>query len=104
MLGRVLSAIGVSMSVVVDGDEQVCVSAAGAVVDDAALVPDAGLGLPAVAAHQAALPGSDVGHALSTVHDTSNSIWEFGPTVEEPPRGWAADSNIVDTNEVSTNG
>lgn len=84
--GSVLSAIGVSLSVVVDGYKQVGVAAFGTVVDDAALIPDARLGLPAVAGH-AALPGSDVGHALSTVHDTSNSIEEFGPTVAEPPRG-----------------
>ena len=59
-------AIEVSLSVgAVDGDEQVGVAAFGTVVDDAVLVPDAGLGLPAVAAHQAADPGSDEGQALS---------------------------------------
>ena len=61
--GSVLSAIGVSLSVVVDGYKQVGESAFGTVVDDAVAVPDAGLGLPAVAAHQAALPGSDEGQA-----------------------------------------
>ena len=61
--GSVLSAIGVSLSEVVDGYKQVGVAAFGTVVDDAALVPDAGLGLPAVAAHQTALPGSDEGQA-----------------------------------------
>lgn len=45
------------------GDEQVGVAAFGTAVDDAALVPYAGLGLPAVAAHQAALPGKLVGQA-----------------------------------------
>ena len=70
MLGMVLSAIDVSLSVgAAHGDEQVGEAAFGTVVDDATLVPDAGLGLPAVAAHQAALPGKLAGQASSVVYD-----------------------------------
>ena len=54
------------------GDEQVGVAAFGTVVDDAVLIPDAGLGLPAVAAHQAALPGKDEGQASGVVQVALN--------------------------------
>ena len=69
MLGMVLSAIACLLVCAVDGVEQVCEAAAGTVVDDAALIPDSGLGLPAVAAHQAALPGNDEGQESSVVHE-----------------------------------
>ena len=65
-------AIEVSLLVgAVDGDEQVGEPAAGTVVDDAVLVPDAGLGLPAVAAHQAADPGRELGQASAVAHEIS---------------------------------
>ena len=72
MLGMVLSAIDVSLSVgAAHGDEQVGEAAFGTVVDDATLVPDAGLGLPAVAAHHAALPGKDEGQAIPYMGTTN---------------------------------